>query len=70
MGLRCVIMSNRKFEVIGTFKVDEGWKPYTKVVEAPNENQVNERIYTIFGSKHRLPRRCVRISGIKLVDGE
>ena len=63
-------MSDQKFEVSGTFKVDEGWKPYTTVVEAPNENQVNERIYTIFGSKHRLPRRCVRISGIKLVDGE
>jgi large subunit ribosomal protein LX len=46
------------------------WRPYTKVVAAPNENLAIERIYTLLGSKHRLKRNYIRITKVTLVNGE
>ncbi len=34
--------------------------PYTKVIEAPNENQAKERTFAVIGSKHNLKRRYIK----------
>jgi len=30
-------MENQLYEVKGTFKIGDDWRPYAKVIEAPNE---------------------------------
>jgi large subunit ribosomal protein LX len=61
---------SQRFEVKGTFFVGREWRPYTKVVEASNQNQAIERVYTILGSKHRLKRNLITIGDITLLGGE
>ena len=59
-----------EFEITGLMMIGDGWKPYTKVISAPNEAQAQERIYTLMGSKHRIERRLIKIESIKSVNGE
>jgi large subunit ribosomal protein LX len=63
-------MANEKFEIEGSFKIGENWKPYTKVIEAPNQNQAVERTFCVIGSKHRLKRNYITIKTVKVVVGE
>jgi large subunit ribosomal protein LX len=58
------------FEVKGTFRMGENWKPYTKVVSAPNEAQARERTLTLLGSKHRLKRRYITVNTVTVLRGE
>ena len=57
-------MEMQKFEVKGTFLMGENWMPYKKVIEAPNEKQAQERIFTVIGSKHNLKRRYIRVESV------
>ncbi|HOT02961.1 MAG TPA: 50S ribosomal protein L18Ae [Methanolinea sp.] len=63
-------MAEQKFEVKGDFRMGDEWRPYTKVVEAPNEAQAKERIYTLIGSKHRLKRSYITVKSVTLFSGE
>jgi large subunit ribosomal protein LX len=63
-------MEQMKFEVKGSFKIGEEWKPYTKVIDAPNEAQAKERIFAVIGSKHRLKRRDITIQSVTGTAGE
>lgn len=63
-------MAEQKFEVKGTFLMGEEWMPYTKVIEAPNEKQAQERTFAVIGSKHNLKRRYIKIDGVKAVTAE
>ncbi len=59
------------YRVEGTFQMDGEWRPYNKVITAPNEKQARERIYTLLGSKHRLKRREIRVAKVEaLSEGE
>ncbi len=60
----------QQYEVSGTFRCGDEWRPYTKTVNAPNEVQAEERIMTAIGSKHRLKRMYITVDGITLVSGE
>ncbi|MDO8841418.1 MAG: 50S ribosomal protein L18Ae [Methanocalculus sp.] len=63
-------MELTEFELSGVMKIGDAWKPYTKVIGAPNEVQARERIYTLMGSKHRIERRYIKIESVKSVNGE
>ncbi|HUU76638.1 MAG TPA: 50S ribosomal protein L18Ae [Methanoregulaceae archaeon] len=63
-------MEEKQFEVKGTFKIRDEWHPYTKVISAPNEAQAQERTFAVFGSKHRLKRRYIKVNAINVIDGE
>jgi large subunit ribosomal protein LX len=58
-------MAEQKYEVKGSFLMGEDWMPYTKVIEAPNENQAKERTLAVIGSKHNLKRRYIKIDAVK-----
>ena len=60
------MINMQEFEVNGTFMMGDVWKPYTKVVNAPNENQARERVFTLMGSKHKLKRQYITISDVKV----
>jgi large subunit ribosomal protein LX len=53
------------FEVKGTFRMGSAWKPYTKIIAAPNEKQAQERTLSLIGSKHNLKRMYIRIDSVK-----
>jgi large subunit ribosomal protein LX len=63
-------MEKNSFEVKGTFKIGDDWKPYTKVIEATNEAQAREQTLAVFGSKHRLKRKDITIASVSTVRGE
>jgi large subunit ribosomal protein LX len=63
-------MAEQKFEVKGTFLMGEDWMPYTKVIEAPNEKQAQERTFAVIGSKHKLKRRYIKVDGVKPAKAE
>jgi large subunit ribosomal protein LX len=63
-------VENKTFEVKGTFLMGDEWKPYTKIIAAPNEKQAQERAFSLMGSKHNLKRRYIKIDGVTLVKGE
>ncbi|PKL59997.1 MAG: 50S ribosomal protein L18a [Methanomicrobiales archaeon HGW-Methanomicrobiales-4] len=63
-------MELKQFEVKGQYQELQKWKPYTKVLAAPNEKQAEERIYNIIGSKHRLKRLYIKINTITECKGE
>ena len=64
-------MEEKKFEIKGTYQEKRDfWKPYTKVLSAPNAAQAEERILTIIGSKHRLARPYIKVESVSEVSGE
>lgn len=63
-------MENQMFEVVGACKINNEWKPYRKVISAPNENQAKEKIFADIGSKHRLKRSYISIESVNVVAGE
>ena len=63
-------MDQKKYEVTGKYQELRGWKPYTKVLVAPNEKQAQERIYNLIGSKHRLKRMYIQIDTVTEYAGE
>lgn len=63
-------MENQTFEVVGACRINNAWKPYRKVIEAPNENQARERVFADIGSKHRLKRSYITIESVNVVAGE
>ena len=60
----------KSYRVEGTFRMDGVWRPYKKVIAAPNEDQARERVYTLLGSKHRLKRREIRVGKVEPAGGE
>ncbi len=58
-------MEEKQFEVKGTFRMGEVWKPYAKIIAAPNEKQAQERAFALMGSKHNLKRRYIKIDSVK-----
>jgi large subunit ribosomal protein LX len=63
-------MENSTFEVKGTFRIGDEWKPYKKIISAPNEEQAKEQTMAVIGSKHRLKRRYITIESVNTVYGE
>jgi len=63
-------MADQKYEVKGTFLMGEDWMPYTKIMEAPNEKQAQERTFAVIGSKHNLKRRYIKVDAVKAVKAE
>jgi large subunit ribosomal protein LX len=58
-------MEELSFVVQGTFLQGNTWHRYEKTVRAPSEKLAAERIYTVFGSKHRLKRRDITIDQVR-----
>jgi large subunit ribosomal protein LX len=63
-------MDQKKYEIKGKYQELHAWKPFTKVLSAPNERQAQERIYNLIGSKHRLKRMYIQIDTLTECAGE
>lgn len=51
----------KKFEVKGSYNVKGNEMKFTKIVDAFNSSHAKEQVLCVFGSKHRLKRRVIKI---------
>ncbi|GAB7016543.1 50S ribosomal protein L18Ae [Methanogenium cariaci] len=63
-------MTDKNFEITGEYRERKVWKPFTKVIAAPNEKVAEERTFTVIGSKHHLMRNYINIKAITPINGE
>ena len=54
-----------KFVVQGTFKAGVQWEKFSKEIDALNPKNAEEKVFTTFGSKHRVERRLIKIESVK-----
>ena len=61
----------KAFEVNGTFKISETrWQKFTLQVASEDSNGAQEKVLTILGSRHKTPRRSIKIAEIREITGK
>jgi large subunit ribosomal protein LX len=63
-------MKTKIFKVQGKFMMGQGLKHFTKELKAISEDDIREKIYSEFGSKHRIGRSKIFIDDIKEISIE
>jgi large subunit ribosomal protein LX len=63
-------MKTKIFKIQGKFLIGEKLKPFTKEVKAIKEEEIYEKIYSEFGSKHHISRDQVKIEKIEEISAE
>jgi len=63
-------MKTKIFKIQGKFLMGEGLKPFTKEVKAIKEEEIYEKIYSEFGSKHHIGRDQIKIEKIEEISAE
>ncbi|MGB4362742.1 MAG: 50S ribosomal protein L18Ae [Methanothermobacter tenebrarum] len=58
-------MKTRIFRVKGKFMMGEKLQPFTKELKAIKKEEVYEKIYSEFGSKHGIGRNRIHIENIE-----
>ncbi len=58
-------MKTKIFRIQGKFMMGNKFKPFTKELKAINEEDIQEKIYSDFGSKHGISRNKIVIEDIK-----
>jgi large subunit ribosomal protein LX len=58
-------MKTKIYKVQGKFMMGQGLKHFTKELKAVSEDDIREKIYSEFGSKHRISRNKIFIDDIK-----
>jgi large subunit ribosomal protein LX len=65
-----MVMTDLNFELTGKYRERDVWKPFNKVITAPNERIAEEWAFAIIGSKHHLKRNYIQITTITQANGE
>ncbi|EKQ52482.1 MAG: ribosomal protein L20A (L18A) [Methanobacterium sp. Maddingley MBC34] len=63
-------MKTKIFRVQGKFIMGDRFKPFTKELKATGENDIKEKIYSEFGSKHHIVRNQIHILKIEEISAE
>jgi len=63
--MREIIMKTRIFRVKGNFMMGEKSQPFTRELKAIKKEDVYEKIYSEFGSKHGIGRNKIYIKSIE-----
>jgi large subunit ribosomal protein LX len=58
-------MKTKIFRIQGKFMMGNKYKPFTKELKAINEEDIQEKIYSDFGSRHGIKRNKIIIEDIK-----
>lgn len=58
-------MKTKIFRIQGKFMMGNKYKPFTKELKAINKEDIHEKIYSDFGSKHGIKRNKIIIEEIK-----
>jgi len=63
-------MRTKIFRIQGKFMMGNKFQPFTKELKALNENDIREKIYSDFGSKHGINRNKIVIEDIKEINAD
>lgn len=63
-------MKTKIFKIQGKFMMGQGLKNFTKELKATSEDDIREKIYSEFGSKHRIGRSKIFIDEIEEISEE
>lgn len=63
-------MRTKIFRVKGKFMMGSSLKPFTKELKALSEEDIHEKLYSEFGSKHRIKRNKIFIEEITEISKE
>jgi large subunit ribosomal protein LX len=63
-------MKTKIFRVQGKFIMGDSFKPFTKELKATSEDDIKEKIYSEFGSKHHIGRNQIKIQKIEEISAE
>jgi large subunit ribosomal protein LX len=63
-------MKTKIFRIQGKFMMGNSLKPFTKELKATNEEEIKERIYSEFGSKHHIKRNKIKIEDIAEISAD
>jgi len=58
----------KAFEIKGEFPMGEAPTTFTKQVAADDEEAAREYIYSIIGSRHRIPRRSITFTSLTEIE--
>lgn len=58
-------MKTKIFRIQGKFMMGNAFQPFTKELKAISEDDIREKVYSEFGSKHRINRSKIVIEDIK-----
>ena len=63
-------MKTKIFRIQGKFMMGNALKPFTKELKAQIEEEIRERIYSEFGSKHHIKRNKIKIEDITEISAD
>jgi len=63
-------MKTKIFRIQGKFMMGNALKPFTRELKATNEEEIRERIYSEFGSKHHIKRNKIKIEDITEISAD
>jgi large subunit ribosomal protein LX len=52
----------KAFRISGRFRMGRAWQPFSKELAAADEAAAREKLLSIFGSQHGVPRKYIAIS--------
>lgn len=63
-------MKTKIFRIQGKFMMGNNLKPFTRELKATNEDEIKEKIYSEFGSKHHISRNKIKIEDITEISAD
>jgi large subunit ribosomal protein LX len=63
-------MKTKIFRIQGKFMMGDNLKPFTRELRATSEEEIREKIYSEFGSKHHITRNQIKIQDIQEISAE
>jgi len=63
-------MKTKIFRIQGKFMMGNNLKPFTRELKSISEDDIREKIYSEFGSKHRINRKKIFIDEIAEITAE
>ena len=63
-------MRTKIFRIQGKFMMGNAFQPFTKELKAISEEDIREKIYSEFGSKHGINRNKIVIEDIKEIKAD
>src|SRR5438046_848212 len=58
----------KAFRISGRFRMGRAWQPFAKELAAKDEAAAREKLLSILGSQHGVPRKYVTLAAVKQVE--
>jgi large subunit ribosomal protein LX len=60
----------KAFRISGRFRMGRGWQPFSKEVAAADDAAASEKLLSLFGSQHGVPRKYITIAQVAEVPAD